>query len=128
MISMKLVDALEAAKRYSGSLAEYQKDIIRNIIDCALEELQASRKVEAQDKISVIRAGRQNRLRIFEEALRLSKKERITILREAMDYLRQGNFYGLSQIERRAVLKYLGRLEKEIEKQEEPEKQTGSEQ
>jgi hypothetical protein len=122
MLAMKLVDALETAKRYSESLAEYQKDIIRNIIDCALEELQASRKVEAQDEISVIRAGRQNRLRIFEEALRLSKKERITILREAMDHLRQGNFYGLSQKERRAVLVYLGKLEKEIEKQ------TGSEQ
>ncbi|MFA6436829.1 MAG: hypothetical protein WC242_01770 [Candidatus Paceibacterota bacterium] len=128
MISLRLVNALEAANRYSESLAEYQKDIIRNIIDCALEELQASRKVEAQDEISVVRAGRQDRLRIFEEALRLSQKERITILRETMDHLRQGNFYGLSQKERRAVLKYLDKLEEELKKQEVLEKMTRSEQ
>jgi len=125
MLATKLVDALEAAKRYFASSADYQRDIALNIIDCVLEELQAPKKVEAQEKISVVRAGRQNRLRMFEGALRLPKKEIFSIMREVIDHLRQGNFYGrdLNEEERRAVLKYLGKLEKELEKQE-----TGSEQ
>jgi len=125
MLAMKLVDALEAAERYFASSAEYQKDIICNIIDCALEELHVLEKAEAQDEISIVRAGRQNRLRIFEKALRLSKEEIISIIREAIDRLKQGNFYDrdLSEKERRAVLKYLGKLEKELEKQEEGSEQ-----
>jgi hypothetical protein len=117
------MEIFQDAKSQREAIGRYEKDIAFNIIDCVIEEIQKPKERKVSEKLTVIRAERQNRLRIIEENIGLRKDKIIEIRNRVVEHFKEGNFYGrdLGEEERRAVFRYL-------KKQEELEKQTGPEQ